>query len=77
MADQSAPTEDWHTMSDAEVMGRLLRRGMEPVYAKGLVRDRETQAAAEEIEEMLTTVYLDEKEQPIKFEHPIDRRVRR
>lgn len=78
MPDRSAAApEDWHTFSDPEVMARLLRRGVEAVYAKGLVRDRATEAADEEINEVLTKQYLDDQEQPIKFEHPLDRRVRR
>lgn len=75
--DQPKPAEDWHTMTDPEVMGRLLRRGCEPVTAKGLIRDRLLPDAEEQIAEWLDKVYLDHNEAPIKFEHPIDRRVRR
>lgn len=82
MSDQSEevtvrPGEDWTKMSDPEIMARLMRRGVEAVHAKGLVRDRDQRYAAQEIDEVLTKVYLDENDQPIKFEHPIDRRVRR
>lgn len=68
---------DWHEMSDPEVMARLLRRGIEPVTAKGWVRDREQPWADEEIGECLTATYLDANDEPIKFEHNIDRRVKR
>lgn len=68
---------EWRKFSDSELLSRLLRRQVEPVAAKGLVRDREIDSAIEEINEVLGQEYLDEYDQPIRFEIPLDRRRRR
>lgn len=69
----------WQDLSDAEVMSRLLRRGVEPVQAKGWVRDRESEYAAEEIGAVLDKEYYnpDEPDKAITFEIPIEKRIPR
>lgn len=68
---------DWTKYDDVEVMSRLLRRGVEPIAAKALVRDRRLPEAAEDIEDVLGREFLDADDKPIRFETPIDRRPRR
>lgn len=69
--------EDWTTWSDAELMGRLLRRGSEATAAKALVRDRVMASAVEEIEEILALEFLDDNDKPVRLESTLDRRNRR
>lgn len=67
--------DDWTTWTDAELMTRLLRRGCDPVEAKGLVRDRALGGpAVEEIEAYLAVEILDQNERPVRLEVPLDRR---
>lgn len=68
---------EWTKWPDAEIMGRLLRRGMEPVAAKGLVAGRLNTAAALEITEELERVYRDDEGKAVKHEIPLDQRPRR
>jgi hypothetical protein len=68
---------DWTTWSDPELLGRLLRRGVEGVTAKGWVRDRMTAEVIEEIETVLTSNYSDEDGKEVRLEMPLDRRARR
>jgi predicted transcriptional regulator len=74
MPDDTAVEDDWTTWSDAEVLGRLMRRGIEGVYAKGLVRDRVMPESADEIFTILSREYKDDEGKVQRFETPLDRR---
>lgn len=67
----------WSDLSDAEVRGRLMRRGVEAVQAKGWVQSRMESWAIEEITAVLDQKYLDENDAEVRFEIPMDRRARR
>lgn len=71
------PSPTWLNYDSVELQTRLLRRGIEPVTVKGLVRDRQLPEAMAEITDILDRVYLDENDEPIQFEVPIERRTRR
>jgi hypothetical protein len=68
---------DWHTWTDAELLTRLLRRQVDPVTAKGWVRDRALDDIVAEIEAVLGATYKDANDKPQRLELPFDRRARR
>ena len=68
---------DWRTYTDSELLGRLLRRGIEPVYAKGLIRDRALDEQADEIDTILNTPVVGPDKKEVRVELPLDRRARR
>lgn len=73
-AERQASWENW---DDVELRTCLIRRGVEPVTAKGWVRDRQLQFAHDEIASILDRTYVDENDDEIVFEIPQDRRLRR
>lgn len=69
--------DDWHTWTDSELLSRLLRRMVDPVTAKGWVRDRALDDIDAEIEAVLSATYKDANDKPQRLELPFDRRARR
>ncbi len=67
----------WLDLDDVEVNTRLIRRGVDPVIAKGWVRDRQLQDAQVEITSVLERYYLDENDEVVQLEIPPERRSRR
>lgn len=77
MPDIKITEPEWFEFPDAEVMARLIRRGVDPVTAKGWIRDRVMPYAVDEIGAVLNAVYKDDKDEVIRHEIPLDRRPRR
>lgn len=68
---------DWHTWTDSELLTRLMRRMVDPVTAKGWVRDRALDDIEAEIAAVLEATYKDANDKPARLELPFDRRARR
>lgn len=71
------PLREWMDYSDAEILGRMLRRGADPVMTKGCLQTKHLDESQAYLSEYLDQEYLDDRGEPIKFETPLDRRPRR